>query len=248
MPRAEAARLQGFKTAFAFPVILDNEVLAVFEFFSTGRHLTDRTSVDAFHKLGKFLGDVFVRKRTQTELQTSEERWRSLLDSPIFGVKLLDENQRFISSNQAYRTMTGYSNEELRQLTPLDISVPGEREFNEALYKELQKGKRQHFEIIKRLRCKNGKLIWINLYVFAVSDRTSGASITIEDSGTGIAPENIDRIFNTFFTTKPHGMGMGLAICRSIVESYDGRLTASPGHRHGAVFQVVLPAGRSGGE
>jgi signal transduction histidine kinase len=65
------------------------------------------------------------------------------------------------------------------------------------------------------------------------------ASITIEDSGTGIAPENIDRIFNTFFTTKPQGMGMGLAICRSIVESYDGRLTASPGHPHGAVFQVV---------
>ena len=103
MPRAEAARLQGFKTAFAFPVILDNEVLAVFEFFSTGRHLTDRTSVDAFHKHGKFLGDVFVRKRTQTELRTSEERWRSLLDRPIFGVTFFDENQRFISSNQAYR-------------------------------------------------------------------------------------------------------------------------------------------------
>jgi PAS domain-containing protein len=103
LPRAEAARLQSFKTAFAFPIILDNEVLAVFEFSSTGRHLTDRTSVDAFHKHGKFLGDVFVRKRTQTELRTSEERWRSLLDRPIFGVTFFDENQRFISSNQAYR-------------------------------------------------------------------------------------------------------------------------------------------------
>ena len=375
--------------------------------------------------------------RLSRELQTSEERWRSLLENPIFGVTFLDEHQRFISTNQAFRTMTGYSEEELRQMTPLDMSIPGERGFNETLFRELQQGKRQHYEMIKQLRRKDGKLIWINLYVFAISDRkhgglltfgmtfditekkqaqnalqttraelarfarmnqmvavtgsiaheinqplaaiaananaglrwlarttpdvgetrtvlqgivhdahqageviqgiramfkaegqtrvlvdlnalvrevlmlaqgehpnspvevqteldenlppvtadrvqlqhvmfnlitnaidamdsvidrprilrvkskldgSEGVIVTVEDSGTGIALENIDRIFDTFFTTKPHGMGMGLAICRSIVESHGGRLSASPGCPHGAVFQIVLPIGGSAGE
>ena len=64
----------------------------------------------------------------QMELRTSEERWRSLLNNPIFGVTFLDENQRFITTSRTFQNMVGYSDEELRQLTPLDISVPGERE------------------------------------------------------------------------------------------------------------------------
>ena len=75
-----------------------------------------------------------------------------------------------------------------------------------------------------------------------------GVVVKIADTGTGIAPENIDRIFDTFFTTKSHGMGMGLAICRSIIESHGGTLSASPGDPHGAVFQLVLPVGRSTGK
>jgi PAS domain S-box-containing protein len=114
----------------------------------------------------------------QMELRTSEERWRSLLDNPIFGVTFLDEHQRFITTNQTFRSMVGYSNDELRQMTPLDISVSGEREINEAFFKEMQQGQRQHYEMIKRLRCKDGKLIWINLYVFAITDRRSGARLT----------------------------------------------------------------------
>ena len=67
--------------------------------------------------------------------------------------------------------------------------------------------------------------------------------ITVEDSGLGIDPKDLDRIFDAFFTTKSHGMGMGLAICRSIVESHGGRLTVSLGQQHGTVFRVLLPTG-----
>ena len=65
--------------------------------------------------------------------------------------------------------------------------------------------------------------------------------ITVEDSGTGIDPENLDRVFDAFFTTKSHGMGMGLSICRSIIESHDGRLSVAPAGSHGSIFYVSLP-------
>jgi PAS domain S-box-containing protein len=366
----------------------------------------------------------------EMELRTSEERWQSLLDNPIFGVTFLDEHQRFVTTSRTFQNMIGYSEEELRLLTPLDISVPGEREINAAFFSEMREGKRQHYEMIKQLQCKNGKLIWVHLYVFAITDRKSGTQlpfgivfditerrqvqdalqktrtelarvarmnqmvamtgsiaheinqpisailasasaglrwlgrttpdvnetravlqaivreaqrtdkiingirtifkagatahvsvdlnelirevfavaqaehwnsqievytdlnenlppvsadrvqlqqvilnlitnaidametvldrerrlrvmselngddgifVTIEDSGIGFAPGDVDRIFDTFFTTKSHGMGMGLAICRTIVEAHGGRLSASPGYPYGAVFRIALP-------
>jgi signal transduction histidine kinase len=65
--------------------------------------------------------------------------------------------------------------------------------------------------------------------------------ILVEDNGCGIDPENADRIFEAFFTTKSHGTGMGLAICRSIVEAHGGRLWAAPGSAQGTVFYMTLP-------
>ena len=72
-----------------------------------------------------------------------------------------------------------------------------------------------------------------------------GVLLSVEDSGAGIAPEDIDRIFESFFTTKSQGMGMGLSICRSIIEAHNGRLWASSGVDYGSVFNIVLPATRS---
>jgi len=66
--------------------------------------------------------------------------------------------------------------------------------------------------------------------------------ITVGDSGGGIDSENLDRIFDAFFTTKSDGMGMGLSICRSIIEGYGGRIWATPGESHGSIFHVILPS------
>jgi len=65
-------------------------------------------------------------------------------------------------------------------------------------------------------------------------------SIQVQDSGSGLDPEHAEHIFEPFFTTKPGGIGMGLSISRSIIESHGGRLWAESGSR-GAVFQFTLP-------
>jgi hypothetical protein len=65
--------------------------------------------------------------------------------------------------------------------------------------------------------------------------------LTVEDRGPGIAADASARIFDPFFTTKSHGMGMGLAICRSIVESHDGRIWTEPAVPNGAAFHFTLP-------
>jgi signal transduction histidine kinase len=72
---------------------------------------------------------------------------------------------------------------------------------------------------------------------------TSGVLIAIEDSGTGIDGKNMDRIFEPFFTTKSAGTGIGLTICRSIIESHSGTLRATANKPFGTVFHVALPIG-----
>jgi signal transduction histidine kinase len=72
----------------------------------------------------------------------------------------------------------------------------------------------------------------------------ASVAIVVEDTGPGIDSAQLDSIFNAFVTTKPNGMGLGLAICRQIVEHHGGKLVASCGNSGGARFQVVLPTGQ----
>ena len=73
----------------------------------------------------------------------------------------------------------------------------------------------------------------------------SGAAlVAVSDSGPGLAPADLEQPFNAFYTTKPNGLGLGLSICRSIIEAHGGRLWASANAPRGAVFQFTLPAHR----
>jgi len=71
------------------------------------------------------------------------------------------------------------------------------------------------------------------------------ALLSVQDAGIGLKIDEMDRLFEAFFTTKPQGMGMGLAISRSIIEAHGGRLWAEPNQEAGATFQFSLPAAGS---
>ena len=77
-------------------------------------------------------------------------------------------------------------------------------------------------------------------------DQPATLTITVEDTGTGIEPAHFDRIFDPFFTTKAHGMGLGLSICRSIIEAHGGKLLASPQNPFGTSFYLSLPISEAG--
>jgi signal transduction histidine kinase len=80
------------------------------------------------------------------------------------------------------------------------------------------------------------------LQISTVSIEPDGVCVAVRDTGHGLRPESLPRLFEPFYTTKPDGMGMGLSICRSIVEAHGGRLWASGCEPRGALFQFTIPA------
>jgi PAS domain S-box-containing protein len=80
------------------------------------------------------------------------------------------------------------------------------------------------------------------LHISTVSIEPEGVCVAVRDTGHGLRPESLPRLFEPFYTTKPDGMGMGLSICRSIVEAHGGRLWAAKCEPRGALFQFTIPA------
>src|SRR6478672_7955263 len=80
------------------------------------------------------------------------------------------------------------------------------------------------------------------LHISTVSIKPEGVCVAVRDTGHGLRPESLPRLFDPFYTTKPNGMGMGLSICRSIIEAHGGRLWAIPCEPQGALFQFTIPA------
>ena len=78
------------------------------------------------------------------------------------------------------------------------------------------------------------------LLISTVSE-PEGACVAVRDTGHGLRPESLPRLFEPFYTTKPDGMGMGLSICRSIIEAHGGRLWATGCEPRGALFQFTIP-------
>jgi C4-dicarboxylate-specific signal transduction histidine kinase len=78
------------------------------------------------------------------------------------------------------------------------------------------------------------------LLISTCTAKSDGVHVAVRDSGSGLASKNLERLFEAFYTTKPSGLGMGLSICRSIVEAHGGRLWATANVPQGAIFQFTL--------
>jgi C4-dicarboxylate-specific signal transduction histidine kinase len=83
-----------------------------------------------------------------------------------------------------------------------------------------------------------------NLTIISRLQSNGDLVVTVSDSGAGLDPNDAQRVFDAFFTTKPNGMGMGLSISTSIIEAHGGRLWASPTDPHGTAFHFAIPASR----
>jgi signal transduction histidine kinase len=81
------------------------------------------------------------------------------------------------------------------------------------------------------------------LSISTKQDQTGDILVAVQDSGPGIDPEHLERVFAPFYTTKTSGIGMGLSICRSIIAAHGGRLWAEANRPRGAIFQFTMPAG-----
>jgi PAS domain S-box-containing protein len=140
-----------------------------------------------------YLRDITERKRnedalleTHAKLARSEERWRSVFENSAIGVALTDLNCRFIAANPVFQKMLGYAEQELRELSFIDITVEEDRNLNWVLVQELLEGKRRQFQIEKQYRRKNGSTVWVRNSVSFVpgTERLPGFLMALSEDVT----------------------------------------------------------------
>jgi PAS domain S-box-containing protein len=107
-----------------------------------------------------FVLDLSEQKRAEDALRRSEQRWQTAFENSAIGMMMRDCSDRFIASNSVFQNMLGYTESELSQLSNEDVTYQGDRRTNLELIRELLEGRRQHFQIEKRYRRKDGTLLW----------------------------------------------------------------------------------------
>jgi PAS domain S-box-containing protein len=134
------------------------------------------------------LNDITERKRAEEAVGTSEERWRSIFENSAVGIVLTDPNGFFTAANRAFQQLVGYTEEELRALSYLDITHEEDRPADAALNRHLWEGSLPQFTLEKPYRRKDGKLIWVRTTV-----SLAPGSETVPRFAMGIVEEITER-------------------------------------------------------
>ena len=108
-------------------------------------------------------GEVAQQRRTEETLRTSEERWRSMFEASAVGIALTDENRRFVAANKAFQNMIGYTEEELSNFGPVEITYEDDREATQEMLDNMLSGRSSGYHVEKRYRRKDGVVIWVRV-------------------------------------------------------------------------------------
>jgi PAS domain S-box-containing protein len=112
--------------------------------------------------------DVTAQAQAEAALRVSEERWRAMFETTAIGIATSDLGLRYVAANQSFQRMTGYTEEELRSLTPMDITHEDDRTAMLGRIDELAVGPRRGHRVEKRLRRKDGEIVWADINTFFV--------------------------------------------------------------------------------
>jgi signal transduction histidine kinase len=191
-------------------------------------------------------GDVDEARAAFREIGASVERANDIIDSVRTMFAHSPHDRVALEANDLVREVVDIMRPELeayRVVLDLDLSpkLPVIRGHRGQLTQVLMNGVKNGVESLVTVSDRERRL-----RVRTVPLGPDGVAIRIEDSGRGLDPLARDRVFEPFYSTKPRGMGLGLAICRSIIEGHEGTLSLLSGSPHGAVFQVELPARATG--
>jgi PAS domain S-box-containing protein len=166
--RAGAAAKAGLHGGVLFPILLDTEVFGVAEFFSRAARRRDEEQFATMRALGSQIGQFIKRQRAEAALRASEEQWRAMFETTAVGIATSDLQLRYKTANQSFQQMTGYSEEELRNLTPMDITHEDDQTAMLERIDEFIAGSRRGHRVEKRLRRKGGKILWAEINTFFV--------------------------------------------------------------------------------
>ncbi len=119
------------------------------------------------------LAQMFARRRAETSLKESEERWRSVFEMSTVGIALADHNFRFQATNVAFQAMVGRTDDELRGLSPLDLCADEEREPLRLLYEQVRRGTQQSYDTVQQYRHAGGAPVWVHAYVSRLQSNKS---------------------------------------------------------------------------
>jgi signal transduction histidine kinase len=196
-------------------------------------------------------------KRTPPELNKVSECLASMVDAGRRAEEVIAGIRGLFRDTPTQRTIIQINDvvREVLDLVQDDLragSVTATAEYQENL-PEIQAARTQVQQVILNLvknaieAMRSGSTGNRRLRLVTGFDGKTGVSVYVQDTGAGIAPKDRDRIFDPFFTTKPSGMGLGLSICRTIVEDHGGDLRLSKTDSHGTSFELVFPIGSASG-
>ena len=167
----EYHRRVGIRSSLGLPLRIGGRIVGAITFaaFRSTRKWPDDL-IARLKVVGEVMAQTLMRKRAETALQASEERWRSMFEASNSGITVIDQNLQYLAANSAFQSMLGYTENELQQLTPLDVTVEEDRDAEAMRFSELKQGKRRHYEAVRQYRRKDGAVIWGHSYLSVVHD------------------------------------------------------------------------------